>query len=157
LKQPIIITTCELEANWRTSTHPAPARTVPLRQKEDTMNSALQLIFVLALLSQFYFTHACQDGECRQLLFPSSLQKTGKRLIGHNITIKQVGDIDECEWRCYQQPCCVSINFRTTANTQKLHRCELNNATYKQYAGNLAENNGFIYRGAEVSGKAINI
>ncbi|XP_067046148.1 uncharacterized protein [Acropora muricata] len=113
------------------------------------MNSALQLIFFLALLSQFYFTHACQDGECRQLLFPSSLQKTGRRLIGHNITIKQVRDIDECEWRCYQQPCCVSINFRTTANTEKRHRCELNNATYKQYAGKLAENNGFIYRGAE--------
>ncbi|KAK2560036.1 hypothetical protein P5673_016983 [Acropora cervicornis] len=33
------------------------------------MNSALQLIFVLALLSQFYFTHACQDAlkSCKEI------------------------------------------------------------------------------------------
>ena len=78
-------------------------------------------------------------------------------MIGHNITIKLVQDIDECEWRCYQQPRCVSVNFRTTANKEKFHRCELNNATCKQYEGNLVENNRFIYRGVEVSGKVINI
>lgn len=96
-------------------------------------------------------------GGCRQLHFPLSLQKTDRRLIGHNITIKLVRDIDECDWHCYQHPCCVSVNFRTTANTEKRHRCELNNATYKKYVEDLAESNGFIYRGTEVSGKVINI
>ena len=73
------------------------------------------------------------------------------------MTIKLVRDIDECEWHCYQEPFCVSINFRTTANKEKLHRCELNNATDKQNATNFVENNGFIYRGAEVSAKVINL
>ena len=98
-----------------------------------------------------FFLSSADD--CRQLVFPAYLIRTGSRLFGHNVTIKLVRDIDECEWHCYQHPCCVSINFRTIANTEKLHRCELNNATSKTFENNLVPQKGFIYREAEVSAK----
>ncbi|XP_074620225.1 uncharacterized protein LOC141879022 [Acropora palmata] len=113
------------------------------------MNSATQIILLLAVFSQFRFTNACHGDDCRQLVFPAYLIRTGSRLFGHNVTIKLVRDIDECEWHCYQHPCCVSINFRTIANTEKLHRCELNNATSKTFENNLVPQKGFIYREAE--------
>ncbi|XP_015758016.1 PREDICTED: uncharacterized protein LOC107337392 [Acropora digitifera] len=113
------------------------------------MNSATQIILLLAVFSQFRFTNACHGDDCRQLVFPAYLIRIGSRLFGHNVTIKLVQDIDECEWHCYQHPCCVSINFRTIPNTKKLHRCELNNATSKTFANNLVQQKGFIYREAE--------
>ena len=103
------------------------------------------------LFTLFFFLSSADD--CRQLVFPAYLIRTGSRLFGHNVTIKLVQDMDECEWHCYQHPCCVSINFRTIANTKKLHRCELNNATSKTFANNLVQQKGFIYREAEVSVK----
>lgn len=103
------------------------------------------------LFTLFFFLSSA--GDCRQLVFPSYLIRIGNRLFGHNVTIMLVRDIDECEWHCYQHPCCVSINFRTIANTKKLHRCELNNATSKKDENNLVPQKGFIYHEAEVSAK----
>ncbi|XP_044181918.1 uncharacterized protein LOC122962742 [Acropora millepora] len=136
----------------------SPCFSAPCKNNRKCLPLYKQNSYLCVCNKEFMEKH-CENwrGECRQLLFPSSLQKTGRRLIGHNITIKLVQDIDECEKRCNQQPCCVSINFRTIQNTRKLHRCELNNATHNQYAIDLAEKKGFIYRGAEVSGKVINI
>ena len=57
---------------------------------------------------------------------------------------------DFCEMQCYLEPNCVSYNF----NKNGEHKCDLNNATYEhdnEHAGDLANDENYVYRGAEVS------
>ena len=55
--------------------------------------------------------------------------------------------------RCLLEPNCVSYNFKTDANTDGKHRCDLNNASYEhdnEHPGDLAKKKSYLYRGAEV-------
>ena len=66
--------------------------------------------------------------------------------------------MDECEWLCYQDHACVSINFNTRVKENGKHWCVLNNSTHAEHEGDLIEAKGYIYRGTEVSTlSAINI
>ncbi|XP_068704318.1 adhesion G protein-coupled receptor E2-like [Montipora foliosa] len=55
----------------------------------------------------------------------------------------------ECEWICYQEHDCVSVNFETEANTDGKHRCELNNSTHAEHGNDLINAQNYIYRGTE--------
>ena len=61
---------------------------------------------------------------------------------------------DFCEMQCYLEPNCVSYNFKNNGE----HKCDLNNATYgdNEHSGDLAENENYVYRGAEVRMKGNN-
>ena len=85
--------------------------------------------------------------------FPASFSFTDKRLKGHTIRTSQVPDIDICELLCYQEPNCVSINFkyevRSVAGVS--YNCELNNSTHLGHDQDFVDAKGYVYRGAEVS------
>ena len=54
------------------------------------------------------------------------------------------------------EPNCVSYNFDEQEDTNGKHKCDLNNATYEhdnEQSGDLAKNENYVYRGAEVSMK----
>ena len=54
--------------------------------------------------------------------------------------------------QCYQEPNCVSYNFKKNGE----NKCDLNNATYEhdnEHAGDLAEDENYVYREAEVGVK----
>ena len=77
----------------------------------------------------------------------------GKRLENHVIQTIDVINEDICQLKCYLEPNCVSYNFKTEANTDGKHRCDLNNVTYEhnnEHSGDLAEKKNYLYRGAEV-------
>ena len=56
--------------------------------------------------------------------------------------------MDYCEWMCYKEPDCVSVNFEI--GTQQ---CDLNNATHRNHGAELEDKGGFLYHGADVSAK----
>ena len=54
--------------------------------------------------------------------------------------------------QCLQEPNCVSYNFKKNGE----NKCDLNSATYEQnneHSGDLARNENYVYREAEVSMK----
>ncbi|XP_068705898.1 adhesion G protein-coupled receptor E1-like [Montipora foliosa] len=55
----------------------------------------------------------------------------------------------ECEWICYQEHDCVSVNFETEANANGKHKCELNNSTHAEHGKDLINTENYIYRGTE--------
>ena len=62
--------------------------------------------------------------------FPAPFFFANKRLTNHTIKVIGILDMDLCELMCYQEPNCVSINFRKKPeNGGVKHRCELNNST----------------------------
>jgi len=62
------------------------------------------------------------------------------------VTVK---DLDECEYRCYLNANCVSLNIKNKDPTNGTHQCELNNSTHLEDDGYLEDNKLFYYRGAE--------
>ena len=91
------------------------------------------------------------SGHCRNLRFTSA-PIHGSRLNNH--VIRTIGVISEdfCEMQCYLEPNCVSYNFKKNGENE----CDLNNATYEhdnEHSGDLAKNENYVYRGAEVSMK----
>ncbi|CAH3190639.1 unnamed protein product, partial [Porites lobata] len=90
-------------------------------------------------------------GECRKLKFPASFSFTDKRLKGHTIRTSQVPDIDICELLCYQEPNCVSINFKYEVRSvaEGSYNCELNNSTHLGHDQDFVDAKGYVYRGAE--------
>ena len=87
-------------------------------------------------------------GECRQLVFPQFFFVANKRLVNHTIKTVEVQDMDHCEWMCYKEPDCVSVNFEI--GTQQ---CDLNNATHRNDGADLEDKDGFLYHGADVRAK----
>ena len=73
-----------------------------------------------------------------------------RRLTKHTIAIIKVVDFDLCEMQCYNQPNCVSINFKVLHDREGLHDCELNNATHQSHDTDLQNKKGYVYKGAEV-------
>ena len=61
-----------------------------------------------------------------------------------------VKDLDECEYRCYLDANCVSLNIKNK-DPDGTHECELNNSTHLDDDGVLEDNQLYYYRGAEVS------
>ena len=58
---------------------------------------------------------------------------------------------DECEYRCYLDANCVSLNIRNKDHDSGTHKCELNNSTHLEHEGDLQNSPLYYYRGAEVS------
>jgi len=56
--------------------------------------------------------------------------------------------LDECEYRCYLDANCVSLNIKNK-DPNGTHECELNNSTHLEHDGNLTDNQLYYYRGAE--------
>ena len=69
----------------------------------------------------------------------------------HTIISGPVKDLDECEYRCYLNANCVSLNIKNKDPTNGTHLCELNDSTHLEDDGHLQDNKLFYYRGAEVS------
>ena len=61
-----------------------------------------------------------------------------------------VKDLDECEYRCYLDANCVSLNIRNK-DPNGIHECELNNSTHLENDSHLKDDHLFYYRGGEVS------
>ena len=59
--------------------------------------------------------------------------------------------MNACELRCYNEPNCVSINFKNTASSKGTYRCDLNNATHLRHGAEFVDTKGYLYRGADVS------
>ena len=69
-------------------------------------------------------------------------------MINHVIRTMSDMDQDTCEWQCYLDHNCVSINLQFEG-TQK--NCELNNSTHNEHHEDLIAAHGHFYRGTEVS------
>ena len=83
--------------------------------------------------------------------FPASFFFANKRLLNHTIKIIDVLDMDLCELMCYQEPNCVSFNFRKNPeNGEVKHRCELNNSTHLEHDSEFNDDPSYFYRGAKV-------
>ena len=89
-------------------------------------------------------------GSCRALTFQPSLSVANGRLKNHTIKNYEVHNMHECEWICYQEHDCVSVNFETKANPDGKQRCELNNSTHAEHGKDLINDEDYIYRGTEV-------
>ena len=87
---------------------------------------------------------------CRELTFQPSLSFANGHLKNHIINSYEVHNMHECEWVCYQEHDCVSVNFKTKPNTDGKHRCELNNSTHAEHNEDLINAENYIYRGTEV-------
>ena len=61
-----------------------------------------------------------------------------------------VKDLDQCEYRCYLDANCVSLNIKNK-DPNGTHECELNNSTHLDDDGVLEDNQLYYYRGTEVS------
>ena len=102
-------------------------------------------IFLFFILYVFFL-----DGG-RELSFPAYYFFAEKRLVKHTIISGPVKDLDECEYRCYMNANCVSLNIKNKDPTNGTHLCELNDSTHLEDDGHLQDNKLFYYRGAEVS------
>ena len=68
--------------------------------------------------------------------------------MNHTIEVKLVKDLDDCEFRCYLDDNCVSLNIKNNENGT--HACELNNSTHLDHDADLVIDPVFYYRGAKV-------
>ena len=91
----------------------------------------------------------------RELYFPAYYFFAEKRLLNHTINTVRVENLDECEYRCYLDANCVSLNIKNK-DPDGTHECELNNSTHLEHDGHLKDNQLYYYRGAEVSNHQIN-
>jgi len=92
-------------------------------------------------------------GHCRNLRFTIG-PIHAYRLENHVIRTIDVNDEDICQLQCYMEPNCVSYNFNKKEAANGQHKCDLNSATYEhdnEHSGDLAKNENYVYRGAEVS------
>ena len=84
------------------------------------------------------------------MAFPSTLFFVGERLVSHTIANISVIDRDTCEYRCYLDHNCVSVNFYFGEKGAKAHNCELNNSTGNEYGKNLVKAADYVYHGTKV-------
>ena len=100
---------------------------------------------VIYILNNFNFLD-----QCRELVFPSSLLFEGERLINHVLASAGVIDKDFCEFQCYKEHNCVSINFEIRPSASGIHSCELNNSTHKEHEKDLVKAANYLYHGTNV-------
>ncbi|PFX20998.1 hypothetical protein AWC38_SpisGene14528 [Stylophora pistillata] len=107
----------------------------------------LFVVYVVLPLEQI---SSCPDDQCRILAFPSSLFFVGERLVNHTMANISVIDRDACEYRCYLNHDCVSINFYFGQNEAGTDNCEMNNATAKEYDDDLVKAANYVYHGTKL-------
>ncbi|RMX38904.1 hypothetical protein pdam_00024957, partial [Pocillopora damicornis] len=56
---------------------------------------------------------------------------------------------DTCEYRCYLDHNCISVNFYFGENGAEPHNCELNNSTSKEYDKDLVKAASYVYHGTK--------
>ena len=88
--------------------------------------------------------------QCRILAFPSTLFFVGERLVNHTIANINVIDRDTCEYRCYLNHNCVSVNFYFGPSEAGIQNCELNNSTKKKHDKDLTKAANYVYHGTQV-------
>ena len=94
-------------------------------------------------MSIFFFS-----GRDRELYFPAYYFFAERRLINHTIKSLLVRSLDDCEYLCYLDDNCVSLNIKNNKNGT--HSCELNNSTHLEHDADLVNSAVFYYRGAKV-------
>ena len=82
--------------------------------------------------------------QCRILAFPSTLFFVGERLVNHTIANINVIDRDTCEYRCYLNHNCVSVNFYFGPSEAGIQNCELNNSTKKKHDKDLTKAANYV-------------
>ena len=68
--------------------------------------------------------------------------------MNHTMKTKLVNSLDDCEYLCYLDDNCVSLNIKNKENGT--HACELNNSTHLDHDADLVNDPVFYYRGAKV-------
>ena len=74
----------------------------------------------------------------------------GERLVNHTIANINVIDRDTCEYRCYLNHNCVSVNFYFGPSEAGIQNCELNNSTKKKHDKDLTKAANYVYHGTQV-------
>jgi len=85
----------------------------------------------------------------RELYFSTYYFYAHKRFVNHWVKNLTVNGLDECEYRCYLDANCVSLNIKNK-DRDGTHECELNNSTHMEHGSYLEDNHLYYYRGAEV-------
>ena len=88
--------------------------------------------------------------QCRILAFPSTLFFVGERFVNHTITNINVIDRDTCEYSCYLNHNCVSVNFYFGTSEAGIQNCELNNSTSKEHDKDLVKATNYVYHGTNL-------
>ena len=88
--------------------------------------------------------------QCRILVFPSTLFFVGERLVNHTIENINVIDRDTCEYRCYLNHNCVSVNFYFGSSEVGIQNSEQNNSTKKKHHKDLTKAANYVYHGTRV-------
>ena len=70
--------------------------------------------------------------------------------MNHTIKTLRVKNLDDCEYLCYLEDACVSLNIKNM-DPDGTHECELNNSTHMEHDGALVNNPIYYYRGAKVN------
>ena len=70
--------------------------------------------------------------------------------MNHTIKTLFVKDLDDCEYLCYMNDNCVSLNIKDKDPQSGTHSCELNNSTHLEHDADLVNDPDFYYRGAKV-------
>lgn len=116
------------------------------RSKTKSLSNMQEFLFrIIYILNNFNFLD-----QCRELVFPSSLLFEGERLINHVLASAGVIDKDFCEFQCYKERNCVSINFEITPSASGIQNCELNNSTHKEHEKDLVKAANYLYHGTNV-------
>ncbi|KAL9961328.1 hypothetical protein ACROYT_G030245 [Oculina patagonica] len=71
--------------------------------------------------------------------------------MNHTIQILLVKSLDDCEYLCYLNDTCVSLNIKNKDPNSEKHECELNNSTHMEHDGDLIADTSYYYRGAKNS------
>jgi len=109
------------------------------------LKSVFQIFKILLIKNVYIFF---SDGG-RELYFPAYYFYAHKRLVNHWVKNLTINGLDECEYRCYLDANCVSLNIKNK-DADGTHECELNNSTHMEDGSYLEDNHLYYYRGAEV-------
>ncbi|KAL9961270.1 hypothetical protein ACROYT_G030179 [Oculina patagonica] len=85
----------------------------------------------------------------RELYFPDYYFYAERRLINHTIKIVFVKSLDDCEYLCYLNDDCVSLNIKNKDPVSGTHECELNNSTHMEHDRDMMTDTVYYYRGAK--------
>ncbi|KAL9961271.1 hypothetical protein ACROYT_G030180 [Oculina patagonica] len=85
----------------------------------------------------------------RELYFPDYYFYAERRLVNHTIQTLRVKSLDDCEYLCYLNDACVSLNIKNKDAASGTHECELNNSTHMEHDGDLKSDTVYYYRGAK--------
>ena len=76
--------------------------------------------------------------------------------MNHTIKTFRVKNLDDCEYFCYMEDACVSLNIKNKDPGSETHECELNNSTHMEDGEDLKTDPVYYYRGAKVIENGIN-